>query len=190
MPDQANCLHPGLDGQSVMGVFCHEVEVAIRLYALGIPVWQICAASQVDNGDAIQAHFMARQPANVIQSVEGMPARRRVAFAGLSQLNAISEMSGQRVDYTKIAYAPGQAMAPDDELLASTTSKTKGNSVKTHSGRQRCSIRRSALPLFTIIRRLSARQGAFRREDTCAPPATGSSLAVGSGSSRLFEAVS
>ena len=132
-PDTPNPLHPGLDGEGIMGVFCHETKAAIQLFALGIPVWQICAAVQEGDHDTVHRAGSLKTPKDVPQLTDGMPDRKKVVSAGMSQFITIADMSSRLVDYSTVTYNT-TAMVPEEELLQSLTMKSGSRIVKSHSG--------------------------------------------------------
>lgn len=130
-PAHPNPMHRGLDGGGVRGCFCYDKETALRMYTLGIPVWHIVAV-QVSGNPNVRDARKAAMPTHITQSIDGMPSRKCVVAPGLPQLQAIANFSHRLVDYAKFVYKPGQTLAPEQEMIVSSTS-TARKSV-THSG--------------------------------------------------------
>lgn len=131
--EKPNALHPGLDGEGVMGVFCHETKTAVQLFALGIPVWQICSHVQEHNLDMVHTSITLKKPTDVPQSTEGAPSRKKVVSAGLPLVSAIADLSSRLVDYSTVTFK-ASVLVPEEELLQSSTVSSGGRSIKSHSG--------------------------------------------------------
>ena len=125
-------LNEGLSGAGVMGVFCGDAQVALKMHRAGVPVWIVSRVHTVSDSHPRIGTIRLPQDADFVVSIPESRCISRSARAGSESVATIWRLSSSVVDFDNLSLpGTGVSIVPSADQPVAGPSQASGVSLVT-----------------------------------------------------------